>query len=102
MDIKHEKLKIQCPNCGKEIIITFNTIHCPKCNQNFDSDSIHQVFYDYETQVANSSYTKAGEKLEKFSKGAEKTGKAIEQIGCFIFMLPLGLICIWFIIKMLF
>lgn len=101
MSIENEKLKITCPHCQKPIILTFNTTRCPKCGGVYEINDVHQLFYDYESQVANSKFIQSGEKLEKIGDGLQTTGKSIEKIGCFIFMLPLGLFCLYMIFKIL-
>ncbi|WP_142433414.1 hypothetical protein [Enterococcus mundtii] len=100
MDIEKERIKINCNFCNKDIILTFNTIQCPNCGSQFSSEEVHQVFYNYESRVANSKLHQFSEKMQKSGENMEKTGNTISQLGCFIFLLPLGLLCLWFLITM--
>jgi hypothetical protein len=40
-------------------------------------------------------------KLENIGENIQKTGNAIQQIGCFIFGLPLGIFCLYMIFKII-
>lgn len=100
MDLENERIKINCNFCKKDFILTFNTTQCPNCGGKFSPEEVHQVFYNYESRLANSKLYRAGEKMQKSGERIEKTGSFISQIGCFIFMLPLGLFCIWLIMNM--
>lgn len=100
MDIEKEHLKMKCDSCKNDFILTFHTIKCPKCGAIFDTNEIHQIFYNYESRLANSKLYQRGKKMQNSGKYIEKTGETISQIGCFIFMIPIGLLCLWFIISM--
>ncbi|MDT2661068.1 zinc ribbon domain-containing protein [Enterococcus hulanensis] len=100
MDIKKEKLEIECPNCKKKFLLTFNTINCPHCGMHFDQEEVHQVFYNYESKLVNSKAYKTGERFKKTGETMQKTGGALQQIGCFLFLLPLAVLCIWFLINL--
>lgn len=101
MNLKEEQLNIDCPFCKKKIVLTFNTLKCPSCSASYEKEDVHKVFYEYESQVANSNFTKIGNNAEKFGSGMQKTGSAIQQIGCFLFMLPLGIFALYMMIKIL-
>ena len=101
MDIEKEKLKLKCNSCQKDFYMTFNTTQCPNCHAQFNPEEVHQIFYDYESRLANSKLYRFGERMEKSGESIEKTGNVIQQIGCFIFLIPLGLFCIWLIFSML-
>lgn len=101
MDIQKERLRINCPICGNKIILTFNSVSCPVCSSAFSEEEVHKVFYQYESQIANSKLANFGSNLEKVGNGMQKTGSSIQQIGCFIFMLPFGLFCLYMLIKII-
>lgn len=101
MDIEKEKLKLKCNSCQKDFYMTFNTTQCPNCHAQFNPEEVHQIFYDYESRLANSKLYRFGERMEKSGESIEKTGNVIQQIGRFIFLIPLGLFCIWLIFSML-
>lgn len=95
MNLENTKLKYQCPDCKETIILTFHTSQCPKCHAKYDNDEIKQLFYNYESQVENSTFTKVGNALIKTGDGMatagdgiKETGNAISSLGCFIFGLP--------------
>ncbi|WP_438766833.1 hypothetical protein [Enterococcus sp. AZ102] len=90
-------LKIKCPNCNKNINITYNTEKCPKCEIDFDINQVHSLFHAYETRLANSKMYKFGQNMERTGDNLNSLGNYIQQIGCFIFSIPLGLFCIWLI-----
>ncbi|MGG5316439.1 hypothetical protein [Enterococcus sp. AZ072] len=94
MSIENEKLKIQCPACQKSIILTFNTTHCPKCHTGFKAEDVHQLFFNYESQLANSKLYHTANKLESVSNSLKNTGDALSNIGCALMLLPLALICL--------
>lgn len=101
MDLEKETMKMKCDSCGKDFVLTFHTTKCPNCGATFNTDEVHQVFYDYESRLANSKLYQHSKKMEKSGERLEKTGETISQLGCFIFMIPIGLLCLWFIISML-
>ena len=92
MDIKNEKLKVACKNCNKNIVLTFNSQRCPKCHTHFDTDEIHNLFYEYESQLANSTAYKIGNNLESIGAEGQKIGGCLSNIGCIIFLLPIALL----------
>lgn len=92
LDIKSEKLKVVCPNCNKNIILGFNTKKCPKCENPFDTEEIHNLFYEYESQLLNSTAYKVGNKLESLGNAGKEAGGCISNIGCIIFLLPITLL----------
>lgn len=102
MNTEQERLKVSCLHCKKDIILTFNTTKCPKCGQSFKVDEVHQVFYDYESQIANSRAHNAANKINSVSEGTRKTGNWLQDIGCVIFLLPLTILLLIFIFQMLF
>ncbi|MGO5954316.1 hypothetical protein ACTQNA_07940 [Streptococcus pyogenes] len=89
MNLENTKLRTKCPSCGKSIILTFHTRRCPKCFLVFKEDYVKRIFYDYESNVANSAFTKVGEKMTSAGEGMEKTGNTIQQIGCIIMLIPI-------------
>lgn len=101
MDIEKERLNMKCEACQNDFILTFHTVKCPKCGAVFNPDEVHQIFYNYESKLANSNLYQYGQRMQKSGKRIEKTGETISQIGCFIFMIPIGLLCLWFIISLL-
>lgn len=84
MDIQNEKLKVTCPSCGDNIIITYRTESCPKCNLQFNPDYIHKIFHDYETRLLNNKVYQAGGKLEKVGNTTQNVGNAMSRVGCFL------------------
>lgn len=101
MDIEKEKLKLKCNSCQKDFYMTFNTTHCPNCDAQFNPEDVHKIFYDYESRLANSKLYRFGEKMEKTGNTIESAGGFMQQLGCFIFMIPIGLFCLWVIFSML-
>lgn len=101
MDIKSKKIKLKCENCSKDFYLTFNTTQCPNCGIHFNSDDVHQLFYEYESRLANSKLYRFGEKTERVGDSLEKSGSFLQQLGCFIFLIPLGLFCLWLIFSIL-
>lgn len=99
MDLKNEKLEVECPNCRKKIVLTFNTTSCPKCGINYESEAVHKVFYDYESNLANSKNYQFADKAGKAADSVVKAGSCIEQLGCIIFLLPLALFCLYMLFK---
>lgn len=100
MDIEKKTLKMKCESCGNDFILTFNTVKCPKCGIAFNIDEIHKIFYNYESRLANSKLYQRSQRMQKSGERLEKTGETISQIGCLLFMLPIGLLCLWFLISM--
>lgn len=100
MDITKERLKVTCNGCQNKIVVTFNTIQCPKCGTKYDAEEVHNLFYNYETQLANSKAYNFGEKAEKTSKATSSFGDWIQTLGCLIFFIP-GTIFLIFILKAL-
>jgi hypothetical protein len=98
VDITKEILPLNCPHCGKKIKLTFNSISCPYCSGKFNSDEVHNLFYQYESHLVNSkSYTVANN-MEKAGDKIEKTGNALSEIGCALMLIPIaiiGLIIAW-------
>ena len=101
MDIENKRLKMKCNSCQKDFFLTFNSTECPNCHAQFDTNEIHKIFYDYESNLANSKLYRFGEKMEKSGNNIAKTGDFIQQLGCFIFMIPIGLFCLWLIFSLL-
>ncbi|MGK0604504.1 hypothetical protein IGI66_001778 [Enterococcus sp. AZ048] len=101
MDIEKKQLNMKCPNCKNDFILTFNTIRCPKCGIDFDPDVVHQTFYNYESNLANSKAYQFGKKMEKSGEAMENAGGIIQQFGCFLFLIPIGILCILFILSIL-
>lgn len=95
MDIETESLKIYCPHCTKKIILTFNTNKCPKCQNEFNIDEVHKLFYEYQSQVLNSTGHKVGKNLESFGNTVSEAGGCIQNIGCIIFLFPLALFLLY-------
>ncbi|MBO1141489.1 hypothetical protein FQS87_16390 [Enterococcus avium] len=100
MDIEKKTLKMKCESCGNDFILTFNTVKCPKCGIALNIDEIHEIFYNYESRLANSKLYQRSQRMQKSGERLEKTGETISQIGCLLFMLPIGLLCLWFLISM--
>lgn len=101
MNVENRRLKIKCPFCHKKIFLTFNTTKCPVCKEGFDSDAVHQMFYDYESQLANSKAYRTGEKLQKAGNAMENAGNTMSQIGCALMTLTIGVIFILIIMSLL-
>lgn len=100
MDITKEVLKIDCPICKQKIILTFNTPCCPNCKATFEPEAVHEVFYKYESNLLNSKTYQTSKKIEKASVGLEKTGSFLENLGCFLFLLPLGLLGLYILANL--
>lgn len=94
-------LKITCPICKKSMILTFNTTQCPHCHSTFDTDEVHKVFYDYESKLANSKLYRFGSYMEKSGNAMSGFGGFLQNLGCFIFLLPIGIFCIYILISLL-
>jgi DNA-directed RNA polymerase subunit RPC12/RpoP len=100
MNIENEKLKVVCPHCQRKIILTFHTTKCPKCNNAYNPDEVKQVFYNYESNLANSKLNNVAESAKEVADGMEKTGGALVNLGCFLFLLPLGILCFVLLMSM--
>lgn len=81
LDIEKEKIKIPCPNCQKNTIVTYRTESCPVCNMQFNTDYIHSFFHDYETRLMNNKAYSAGEKISEFGNAAKNVGNGLSKIG---------------------
>lgn len=92
MNIRNSSLKVRCDSCKRDILITFNTNKCPKCGNNFDSDGIHNLFYDAETKYLNSNYHKISKNLETTGNTLNSVGNFFKSLGCLIFSIPFVLI----------
>lgn len=101
MDIEQETLNLNCKACQKDFVCTFHTTHCPHCGVAFPEGDVKKIFYAYESQLVNSKAYRNSQKLSKAADTMEKTGNSLNQIGCAIFLLPLGIFCLWFLIQLL-
>ena len=98
MKIEEITLKSQCSNCGKDIVLTYNTTKCPLCGNIFPPGSIKDIFHDYESQLVNSKSNKVATKIGKTSDGLKVVGDAISAVGCLIILIPI-LIVLFMILK---
>lgn len=101
MDLENTKLKLKCNNCNNNIILTFHTRKCPKCGTEFTEDEVKQVFYDYESKVANSTATQVGETLEGCGTTLQGCGEAISGIGCLIMIIFILIPLLHFIFSLM-
>ena len=101
MDLQNKTLNINCPHCGKNITLTFNTIKCPKCGGTFKSAAVKRFFYNYESRLANSKSYKVANAIEKTGNGLTGFGNFLSSLGCAIMGIPLLIILVWFILSML-
>ena len=99
MKIEEITLKSQCSNCGKDILLTYNTTKCPLCWNIFPPGSIKEIFHDYESQVVNSKANKVAAEIGRTSEGLKVVGEAISAIGCLIILIPI-LIVLFMIMKL--
>lgn len=79
--MENEKIKITCPNCKKQIYLTFNTKECPKCGFKYDDEAVKNIFYKLESERANSKLIQIGKKMEKSGAQMEKAGDAMNSLG---------------------
>lgn len=100
MDIQKRNLKVDCPVCKQKIILTFNTRSCPKCGVKYEVEAVQNVFYEYESKLANSKQYQITNKIGKVANGVEKTGSFLENLGCIIFLLPVALFCLYMLLQM--
>ena len=99
MNIDGVTLKSQCSNCGKDILLTYNTTKCPLCGNIFPPGSIKEIFHDYESQVVNSKANKVAAEIGRTSDGLKAVGEAMSAIGCLIILIPI-LIVLFMIMKL--
>lgn len=99
MKIDDITLKSQCSNCGKDIVLTYNTTKCPLCGNIFPPGSVKEIFHDYESQVVNSKANKVAAEIGRTSEGLKVVGEAMSAIGCLIILIPI-LIVLFMIMKL--
>ena len=99
MNIDDVTLKSQCSNCGKDILLTYNTTKCPLCGNIFPPGSVKEIFHDYESQVVNSKANKVAAEIGRTSEGLKVVGEAMSAIGCLIILIPI-LIVLFMIMKL--
>ena len=99
MNIDDVTLKSQCSNCGKDILLTYNTTKCPLCGNIFPPGSVKEIFHDYESQVVNSKANKVAAQIGRTSEGLKVVGEAMSAIGCLIILIPI-LIVLFMIMKL--
>ncbi|MGO3635001.1 MAG: hypothetical protein ACTIOO_01640 [Pseudolactococcus laudensis] len=99
MKIDDITLKSQCSNCGKDILLTYNTTKCPLCGNIFPPGSVKEIFHDYESQVVNSKANKVAAEIGRTSEGLKVVGEAMSAIGCLIILIPI-LIVLFMIMKL--
>ncbi|MDC4248429.1 hypothetical protein [Enterococcus faecium] len=90
MNIQEKILPMKCPHCNKKFKLTFNTIRCPHCNIEFDPETVHQIFFNLESDIANSKIYSASNKLKT-------GGEILSGLGYIIFFLPIMIILIIFL-----
>lgn len=79
--MENEKIKINCPNCKKQIYLTFNTKECPKCGFKYDDEAVKDIFYKLESERANSKLIQIGDRLQKSGKGLQNAGNAMDSVA---------------------
>lgn len=99
MKIDDITLKSQCSNCGKDIVLTYNTTKCPLCGNIFPPGSVKEIFHDYESQVVNSNANKVAAEIGRTSEGLKVVGDAVSAIGCLIILIPI-LIVLFMLMKL--
>lgn len=99
MKIEEMTLNSKCSNCGKDIILTYNTTKCPLCGTIFPPGSIKEIFHDYESQIINSKSSKIATKIGNTSEGLRVVGEAMSAIGCLIILIPI-LIVLFMLMKL--
>lgn len=85
--MENQILKLECYTCNKKFNCTYNTTRCPHCGARFNPDEVHELFHEYETQLANNKAYQFGNKMEKAGENINKAGEGLYNCGCGLTML---------------
>lgn len=94
MDIKKERIRINCAHCENKIVLTYHTERCPKCGQPFDPEQVKSLFHNYESQVMNSKFYQAGEKMGKAGNAMAEVGNSMQSCGCTLTLITIFIIIV--------
>lgn len=101
MDIKTRNFKYNCPYCKDQIVLTFNTLKCPKCGHAYDPDVVHNYYYEVESKLVNSKEYQRAQRLMKTGENITSVSNGASQFGCAAIVFPAFVVLILIIIFML-